>query len=244
LALAYSGGVGAFETFALAYGIDLEALADKVLQNAPAELIEQADRWLVMFKKNNGGKGFSSMSDDAFVACDVLKRAWRLAHPAIVAYWEKLTGAIMQAMAHRGEVVHDLGLEFRVTKSGSWLTIRMQSGRVLCYPSPKMSDEGLSYMGQNQLTRKWERIRTYSGKIYENLCQSIARDVMASAMQKIDDSGYLITLSVHDELITECLDLPEYNSDHLSKMMSAPPSWAPDMPLAAAGFETYRYRKD
>jgi DNA polymerase len=49
---------------------------------------------------------------------------------------------------------------------------------------------------------------------------------------------------VHDEIIAEAPDLPEFNADHLSSLLATNPDWAPDMPLAAAGFETYRYRKD
>jgi DNA polymerase len=30
----------------------------------------------------------------------------------------------------------------------------------------------------------------------------------------------------------------------MAALLAAPPAWAPDMPLAAAGFETYRYRKE
>ena len=244
LALAYAGGVGAFETFATAYGIDLELLANGVLQNALAALIEEADKWLYVYKKTNNGKGYAGLSDDAFVACDVLKRAWRLAHPAISSYWGALTNAVNLAMLQKGTAICILGLEIRVTTSGSWLTIRMPSGRVLCYASPKITNQGLSYMGQNQLTRKWERITTHGGKLFENLCQAVARDVMTTNMPAIDDAGYLIGLTVHDEIISECPDTPEYNSDHLSQMMAAQPWWARDMPLAAAGFETYRYRKE
>jgi len=66
---------------------------------------------------------------------------------------------------------------------------------------------------------------------------------MAANMPAIEEAGYAITLSVHDELITETPDSPEFNSDRLSELLAAPPWWAPDMPLAAAGFETYRYKK-
>ena len=57
-------------------------------------------------------------------------------------------------------------------------------------------------------------------------------------------AGYQIVLSVHDELITEAPDSDEFNAEHLSTLLATNPTWAPDMPLAAAGFETDRYRKD
>jgi DNA polymerase bacteriophage-type len=51
-------------------------------------------------------------------------------------------------------------------------------------------------------------------------------------------------LTVHDELLTEPPDSDEFSSDALAEMMSTNPPWAAGLPLAAAGFEAYRYRKD
>lgn len=51
-------------------------------------------------------------------------------------------------------------------------------------------------------------------------------------------------LSVHDELITEAPDSPEFNADHLASLMATNPKWADGLPLAAAGFEAYHYKKD
>jgi DNA polymerase len=99
-------------------------------------------------------------------------------------------------------------------------------------------------MGINQFSRKWCRLTTYGGKIFENICQAVARDVMSNNMGPIEDAGYAIVLTVHDELITETPDTDAYSSDELSRRLGAQPAWALDMPLAAAGFESYAYRKD
>ncbi len=239
LALAYEGGVGAFATFAGTYGIDLADLAFKVLADAPAEIIAKADNfleWAIKEKRPRYG-----LSDDEFVACDVLKRVWRGAHPSISGYWGRLKDAVVQALNTRGETYTTLGLKIKATKG--WLLITLPSGRTLCYPAPKLVDGAITYMGIDQFTRKWTRTNTHGGKLFENLCQAIARDVMAANMPLIEAAGYEITLTVHDEIISEAPDQPEFNADHLATLLSANPSWALDMPLAAAGFETYRYRK-
>ena len=57
-------------------------------------------------------------------------------------------------------------------------------------------------------------------------------------------SGYEIVLTVHDEVICEAPDTDDFNAEHLSSLLSNNPPWASDMPLAAGGFETYRYKKD
>ena len=239
LALGYEGGVGAFATFAGAYGIDLDELADKVLENAPRGLVTAADNYFAFVIKEKRPR--YGLSDDAFVACDVLKRAWREAHPNITGYWAKLKNAVVQAINHRGTTVTALGLKITST---SWLRIVLPSGRSLVYPSPKLIDGAVTYMGVDQFTRKWTRISTHGGKLFENLCQAVARDVMAANMPRIEAAGYQIVLTVHDEIIAEAPDQPEFNADHLSSLLATNPDWAPDMPLAAAGFETYRYRKD
>ena len=66
---------------------------------------------------------------------------------------------------------------------------------------------------------------------------------MAANMPLIEAAGYSIILTVHDEIIAETPDEPGYNVEHMAGLLAAPPPWAPDMPLAAAGFETDRYRK-
>ena len=236
---AYEGGVGAFATFAKGYGVDLDDLAYRVLPTAPEWAVTEADGflgWAVKTKRDQYG-----LSNDAFVACDTVKRVWRGAHPNITSYWKRLKEAVTQALYTRGETYTTLGLKIKASKN--WLVLTMPSGRSLCYPSPKIVDDAITYKGMDQFTRKWVRQHTHGGKLFENLCQAIARDVMAANMPAIEAAGYAITLSVHDELITETPDSPEFNSAGLSALLAAPPPWALDMPLAAAGFETYRYRK-
>jgi len=99
-------------------------------------------------------------------------------------------------------------------------------------------------MGMNQYTRQWSRIKTYGGKLVENCCQGVARDVMAYNMPAAEEQDYSIVLTVHDEEITETPDSSEFSSEGLAAIMSTVPSWAEGLPLAAAGFEAYRYRKE
>lgn len=80
--------------------------------------------------------------------------------------------------------------------------------------------------------------------IVHNCTQAVARDVLAANLKRVEDEGYKIVLSVHDELITETPDAPEYNADRLATLMATAPEWAADLPLSAAGFEAYRYKKD
>lgn len=241
LMLQYEGGVGAFLTGAATYGIDLDAMAEAALPTIPADVLQESREFYAWTIEQN--RTTFGLAEDTFVACDALKRLWRRAHPAISSYWPELRDTVIRAIGRPGEVFHARRLAVR--RDGAWLRIRLPSGRWLCYPSPQVDDKGkISYMGVNQYSRKWSRLGAYGGKTLEQSTQAAARDILASSMQPAEDAGYKIVLTVHDEIITEAPDSPEYSAEHLGAIMSQTPEWAEGLPLAAAGFEAYRYRKD
>ncbi|HFO8183418.1 TPA: DNA polymerase, partial [Escherichia coli] len=132
----------------------------------------------------------------------------------------------------------------KIRRDGAWLRIQLPSGRAVCYPSPVIEKGNITYMGVNSYSRKWQRLKTYGGKLVENVTQAAARDVLAGNMPLIEDAGYSIVLTVHDEVITEAPDTEDFNDKALSALLSTNPEWAPDIPLNAGGFEAYHYRKD
>lgn len=279
LALGYEGGVGAFLTFAAAYGIDLEVLAAQAVRAIPGNVMGQAKIMLEWHRKKNKRCPAAAfgLSEQAWLVCESFKLGWRAAHPNVVQLWRDLDAAVRNAIAQPG---HTFPVGFlKVRKDGAWLRIVLPSGRAVCYPGAALvpaskskraalaqetativeTDGGLeitynadedsgktviTYMGINQYSRKWERIDTYSGKIAENVTQAVARDVMAANMPECEVQGYEIVLSVHDELLTETPDDPAYSAEGLSGVLATVPEWAAGLPLAAAGFESYAYRKD
>lgn len=241
LGLGYEGGVAAFLTFAAVYNMDLEELAKAVWATASREALENA---LGMWKWAGEQKRTLGLTQEVYVACEVLKRAWRDAHPNTKALWAAAGESVHAAIACPGETFA-IGQHLKARVDGKWLRIRLPSGRYLCYINPAVDDKGsITYFGVNQYTRQWGRIKTYGGKLIENCTQAFARDVLAYNMPAIEAAGYEIVLSVHDELLTETPDRPEFNADTLGAMMATAPTWARGIPLAAAGFETTRYRKD
>lgn len=240
LAFGYEGGVGAWVTFAAAYNLDLEELATLAYDSIPGNLLHEAGRfydWTVEQKRQTFG-----LSRRAFVVCDAIKRGWREAHPYTASLWKELEATCIDAVQNPGTTMQCR--KFKVRRDGAWLRVGLPSGRALCYPQPKVEDGKLSYMGINQYSRQWCRLKTYGGKLVENATQAVARDVLTGAMPAIEAAGFEIVLSVHDELITETMDGAQDMVTELSALMSTPPAWAQDLPLAAAGFETYRYKKD
>ena len=245
LAMGYQGGVGAFATFAAAYRVDLVALADHIFAvMAPERLEAAASLW--RWRQERGIQ--DDMPERVWIGCECIKSMWRDAHPGITGFWRRVEEAAKAVLSGCLPYATAGKIRMFMTADRSSLQIALPSGRRLTYPGalPAESSERalFTYAGMEQTSRRWSRQRTYAGKIVENITQAVARDVLAENMRHVEKAGYQIVLSVHDELITETPDDGDYTADELSELMSRPPYWAEDLPLAAAGFEARHYRKD
>lgn len=248
LAQSYEGGVAAWLAFAMVYRLELNVMAEEAYPRLPRKAREQAEIiWDWRRKKQLSTFGLDRRT---FVVIEAFKSLWRQAHPAYAdketGIWGRLDRASKEAVRHPKQEIEVGKLAFE--KRGAWLRMILPSGRVLCYPSPqlevKRGREVLTYAGVNQYSRKWSRIQTYGGKLFENATQALARDVMAANMLEIEETGYRILLTVHDEVITEPDDRDDLTADRLSAILAKNPPWLQGCPLAASGFEADRYRKD
>jgi DNA polymerase len=177
---------------------------------------------------------------------------WRQSNDRTVQFWWACDAAAKRVIRTGGHV--DVGF-VRFGMVGKDMVIRLPSGRHLVYRDARLRDnpdrpgtEEITYMGINQYTRRWERLRTYGGKLVENITQAVARDVMANTMQEADRRNIDMVLTVHDELLAEVLINstmgPKPTLTALLNIMSVPPKWAPGLPVAGAGWTGDRYRKD
>ena len=250
--------VAAFKAYDRGEGHDLyKVTAGRILGKDPGD-ITKAERQLqgkvpelaggyqggVGAYRVMGGAVFDAMTDEAI---QEIVTAWRKAHPRTRNLWYDMEAAARSAINNLGESFGDrIIFDVKPDAQGiAWLRMKLPSGRYLCYPRPEVSDSGsLSYEGINQYTRKWERLDTYGGKLVENAVQAIARDVFMIGMLRAEEAGYSVCIRVHDELVCETPDEPAYSSEGLAALMSTNPSWSVGLPLAAAGFEALRYRKD
>ncbi|MEY2655325.1 MAG: hypothetical protein RLZZ524_2353 [Pseudomonadota bacterium] len=240
LALGYQGGVAAFLTFAAVYNMSLDDLAGAVWQTASAEALKGAQGWWAWAQKKRRTLG---LSQAVYVACQVLVSSWRAAHPQVVAFWAAAEAAVRNAIEYPG-VPFDAGPRITVRVDGAWLRVALPSGRYVCYLNPAVADDGqITFLGVDQYTRQWKRIKTYGGKLVENWTQATARDTLAWNLQDVEDAGFEVLLTVHDEVPAEAPDRPEFSAARLSALLATNKPWNAGLPLAAAGFETYRYGK-
>lgn len=137
-------------------------------------------------------------------------------------------------------------------KEGRFLYCELPSGRRLAYCDPKIKmvdtswgakKNALTYMTVNPKTKKWHRQSSYGGLLVENADQAIARDIMAAAMMRCEESKvYAPILSVHDEAICEA-HKDHGNVKEFVALVGQCPEWAPGCPVAAEGWSGTRYRK-
>lgn len=244
---AYGGGVGACQTFAKAYNVLFAPHWPRLQETLPQYASAAIESW-----SSWGESKAQGLPMDEWLASETVKLAWRARHPATVKLWDALEKAALSAIK-TPNVPFDAGPRLRVMSTvhagRTWLLTRLPSGRFVAYYAPQVEDRGWSYMGidtkQGSPTKgQWVRLFNYGGRMLEQATQATARDVLFDAMPAIEQAGYQIVVHVHDELVTEVPDSPEFSAATLAEMMSAGHPWTDGLPLSAAGFECYRYRKD
>lgn len=188
----------------------------------------------------NFGADKMGMTDEEM---QTIVEQWRLASPTIPKLWREVENAARWALSMCGGGktyrIH-CGVMFR--RDADALRVRLPSGRVLTYWGADVEDGKIYYWGQNQTTRKWEKTDTWGGKLTENIVQAFARDCLAVAMVRLEETGYHIVFTVHDEVIVEAPEGSRWQD--VAEIMGQPIDWAPGLVLRGDGYETKFYMKD
>ena len=154
---------------------------------------------------------------------------YRSALKKVPALWREYNTAVQTS--------YDLGVPF---------AIELPSGRSLNYGKLKMSEYNgrMQHVGIINRFGKRTPMKLWGGIIAENCSQALARDIFCDTMLRIDAAGINIILHVHDEVVIEC---PEEDAEQIldttRAIMSTPPEWISDIPLAAEGEILTHYQK-
>jgi hypothetical protein len=233
----YGGGVAAFITFALVYNLDLDDVAERIWATGDrAHLHECAAKW--EWAKEHGYH--AGMGERKYAAFEYVKQKWRAARPMTVKFWKDLAEGFKQATLYADKTF--LAGRIKFYRQGQWLRLRLPSGRNLNFLQPQVDKDGISFMGSDRYTRQWTRTYTHGGKLSGLVTQAFASDVLRASMEPIEDAGFDIVLTVHDETVVEAS--PDRTVKELADLMTRPIPWAPGLPLAADGFSAARYKKD
>jgi len=175
---------------------------------------------------------------------------WRDSNPRIVKMWAIIERAALTALKTGESVTVHRGIV--VGRRWGMLTITLPSGRTICYPRAKVGieyndgwrgdHEIIEYEGLNQTTKKWQSIRTYGGKLTENIVQAVARDILGIVILRARKQGLNIVFHIHDEIIVEAT--ADQSLADVEALFSKPIEWCRDLPLKGAGYTTPYYLKD
>lgn len=255
LAMGYQGGVGAFLAMAKTYGVQAADYYDLLRSTAPDHFKAATDAY--------AGRGRSSgVALQTWVAAETIKLGWRAKRPKTVAFWADIEKAAIGAVQTAGRVFTVGPLRFK--KAGSWLFMRLPSGRAMAYPYPEARE--VPYFGKTKLAltyktvpdplkpfkvltesdgsinMRWARISTYGGMLAENATQAIARDILAKGMQNLEMGGYHVVLHVHDEAVAEVRS--DFGSEaEFCRLMTDLGPFYDGLPVTAESFRARRYRK-
>lgn len=168
---------------------------------------------------------------------------WRSANPHIVKMWSTFDSAVKYVIKTHN-TFKCYGTEISLERG--ILFIKLPSGRRLAYCKPRIGinnfgSECVQYEGVGT-GKRWEIISTFGGRIVENVVQAFAADVLMNSMRRLDQKGFKITITVHDEVV---LEVPNGVSSvkEVCDLMSESPSWAKDLLLKADGYECLAYEK-
>lgn len=198
---------------------------------------------------------------------DDIKTKWRKAHREIERFWYDTERAAVHAVQHPGKITGAgaAGREIRFRVNGSFLWMKLPSGRNLAYPYPRLAEISTPWGEPKQAVtfktyldsqaRKkakliddptnsgnWYRVATYGGSLVENATQAVARDVLADAMVRLEAAGYPICLTIHDEIVCE-RKAGEGSVEEMSRLMCELSPWMAGLPIASEGWRNFRYKK-
>lgn len=268
LAFGFGGGVGALVTMAAGYQLELEPLADIVLPRATPEQLHKAAK---AYRRALARCEDWGLPEKVYIACDVLKQAYRATNSRIHQLKLDVDKAVKDAVREPNQRTYRVG-RCDIWCNGSYLIIQLPSGRRLLYANPTLQKEVIPDPegGEPWTTynvwystargKQWRREKSWSGLFVENIVQAIANDVLRAASERVHlDTlsvpairAYLdtlpewertaICLRVHDEI---ALDVPvgSYPEARLAQQMTKLEPWMEGLPLAADTWENFRYGK-
>ena len=258
LALGYQGSVGAFITMGDTYGVNPFELSKPVQDAASAA---QWDNTAMLYEKATNKY---ELQEREWTAIKIIVDNWRAAHPRIVQSWWNYQDAAIEAVAAPGNVVSAMGgnnaSNVYYYSDGRCLWCVLPSGRMLCYSEPELKQEWIPkptdadpeagywkrvvyYWGIDSVTKQWKKRALYGGMQCENIVQATSCDILVDAMFRVEEAGFPVVLTVHDEILAEPDIASGLGEDEFMRAMSVIGPEYEGLPIAVAAWEGDRYMK-
>lgn len=176
-----------------------------------------------------------------------IKNAYDRKHPMVVRMWQFIARVVIPAIINDREV--------RFGPNGSFIArheqIELPSGRILQYPGANWAQNGKATFHSGKFYKDGTPVlkNLWHGLIMNNCVQGTARDVLGYQKVNVEHAlqakqyGYVIG-SVHDETLSRLKPATvEIAHKSIEQIMSTPPPWAADIPLACEGGYALEYSK-
>lgn len=172
------------------------------------------------------GNGFAAYSGLPIKEADEAVDTYRTRMKSVVRYWDQLRKDIEMS-----------------TALSEPLRIELPSGRTMDYGvlrrmKTRTSDGKIRFAHVGKMVRMGQKrdFRLWHGLLAENSAQGLARDIFADMMLRIDEAGIPIVMHVHDEVVCEVKESEaEQALKTITSIMSTPPTWLPEIPVASEG---------
>lgn len=157
--------------------------------------------------------------------CKEIVDIYRTANDKIVNLWNEAENCLRHLIAwpeEHGEYYLGKTEAVRVTPIG----LRLPNGLYIRYKNLRREDGKFVYDSRKGVVSLW------GGAIVENIVQALARIVVGEQMLEMSDT-YRPVLTVHDAAVCVAAeDEADEAMDYITKVMSRPRSWCPDLPVA------------
>lgn len=225
LALGYGGAVGAFQSMARNYNVNVrDDEADEIKKNW-----REANRKTVQYWYDLERAALNAMESSGIYAVGPAGRQVKFRKAGSFLWMLLPSGrALCYPYPEIRTVITPWGAEKEALTFMTVVDLN-QKAKILEDPNSK---------------GRWRRVSTHGGPLAENATQGFCRDLLATAMVAIEAEDIPIVFHVHDEPVAEVQKFrAQYALERMIAIMSTTPSYAPGLPLAAEGWHGKRYRK-
>jgi len=178
-------------------------------------------------------------------------KTFRTAHPGIVKVWSVFESFARDAVTQNQSEIVRLGASrhIRMGFASQWLTdttkkyliVMLPSGRKLAYLQPEIQGNELVYWGQLPMSVAFGAVKLYGAKIFENVCQAIAADLMSHGAQTASSVWLPPFALIHDQALSIHYD--GVTPDQFASALQSLPPWAHGLPLKAEAKSVPYYAK-
>jgi len=173
-------------------------------------------------------------------------RKFRNSRPLLTRTWDAFTAAMSElAKAPNKPVKVKCAVpiimgSFNI-KGHRCFYIELPSGRRLHYPFARIRQRDWALTLRACIHGIF---KDFTGaNLFQNVVQAICRDLLTHAQLRLEEEGYPIIMTVHDELISMVPDEDFYRLEDFIRIMTDKPAWARTLPVKADGWQGRRYRK-